>query len=74
MSRQGVVLMEQQQTEIYVGESGYVVIKQQDWQDEPQTILIAPSNLKAICDAMLAMKDEAEQTFQEWKQKDGHVA
>lgn len=67
MDKGSIVLMEQPETKIYSGETGYIVIRQENWQDTEQIILIDPQHAKAICDAIMAQKASAEQGFAEWK-------
>ena len=70
MKNMGVVLMDQSETKIYAGDTGYIVIKQQDWQGNDQTILIDPVHAKTICDAIMDEKARAEELFKEWKNED----
>lgn len=65
-----VVVMEQPQTEVYTGDTGYIVIKQKDWQGEDQLIMIDPLHAETIAEAILAQRNEAKQAFNEWRDGD----
>lgn len=62
--------MEQPQTEVYVGDTGYIVVRQSDWRDEEMVVLIDPANAEAIAAAILDCKREAAQAFAEWKESE----
>lgn len=70
MSRGDIVIMDQPQTEVYVGDTGYIVIKQKDVFDEECTVLIDPINAERIAKAILALAKPAQQGFTEWLQED----
>lgn len=66
--KRNVIIMEQPQTEVYVGDTGYIVVRQTDWRDENMTVLIDPANAEAIAQAILDCKRGAVQAFAEWKE------
>lgn len=58
--------MEQLETEVYPGDTGYVIIKQMNVMDDDDVISIAPQNIDAIIEALKAAKEKAIQFRQEW--------
>lgn len=66
MSREDIVVSHQTEIQVYVGDTGYIVIKQVDWPEDDVCICIDPKNVKAVADAMTALVQEASLTRKEW--------
>lgn len=66
MSREHIVVAEQQQIEVYAGDSGYIVIKQSGGMEPVSLVYIDPMHAGKVADAILAASTNAEQFRQEW--------
>lgn len=71
MSNRGsIVLANQPETRIYTGETGQIVIKQEDWQEQTMIIIIDPVHAETVCKAIMAEVEIAKATQQEWRESD----
>lgn len=69
-NKRNLIVAHQPETYVYVGDTGYIVVKQQDWQENDMLILIDPQNAAAIADAIKSYVKAAEQAQIEWIQGD----
>jgi len=72
MSREHIIVAEQQQIEVYAGDSGYIVIKQSGGMEPDSLVYIDPMHAGKVADAILAAGARAEQFRQEWLAEGDH--
>lgn len=68
--KRNMVVAHQSQTYVYVGDTGYIVIKQENYPEDDVAILIDPQNADAIADAIKGYVKQAEQARLDWIQED----
>lgn len=67
MSDRGHIIVPQQdQIEVYAGDTGYIVIKQTSAMDPDAVIWMTPAYAEAMCKAIMGAKFDAEQYREEW--------
>lgn len=68
--KETMIVASQEETHVYAGDTGYVVIKQKKEMENDAVIFIDPQNVKAIIDALQAALPKAIQFRTEWLQED----
>lgn len=66
--KRDMIVAHQAETYVYVGDTGYIVVKQSGYPDEDSVILIDPQNAEAIADAIKSYVKDAEKARLEWAQ------
>lgn len=64
--------MEQLETEVYPGDTGYIIIKQINSMEDDDVISIAPQNVDSIIEALKEAKEKAIQFRKEWVDEGDH--
>jgi hypothetical protein len=65
-----MIVAHQAETYVYVGDTGYIVVKQTNYGEDDSVILIDPQNAVAIADAIKGYVKAAEQARLEWQQEE----
>jgi len=68
--RRSIVLANQPETKVYTGETGQIVIKQEDWEQNDMVIFIDWVHARTICEAIMAEAEIARAAQQEWRNSD----
>lgn len=68
--KRDMIVAKQEETYVYVGDTGYIVVKQTSDHDGDSIILIDPQNADAIADAIKSYVKQAEASRIEWVQGD----
>lgn len=71
-NREHVIVAQQDEIEVYAGDTGFIIIKQSHELEEADLIFIAPIHAEAIAKAVLAAKENAEQFRKEWIAEGDH--
>ena len=66
MDRRDIIVAWQAQTGVYVTESGYVAIRQENEMEDPSIILLAPEHVDAVIKAIKEAGKEAVEARQEF--------
>jgi hypothetical protein len=74
MSREDIVVQNQPQIEVYIGETGLIVIKQVDWPADDVAVTFDPMHAEAICKAIMANVEDAKAAQNEWKEEDDNAS
>lgn len=61
-----IIVPQQDQIEVYAGDTGYIVIKQTSAMDPDAVIWMTPAHAEAMCKAIMEAKFAAEQYRAEW--------
>lgn len=64
--KRDMIVAHQAETYVYVGDTGYIVVKQKNYPDDDSVILIDPQNADVIADAIKAYKKDAEKIRIDW--------
>ena len=66
-----IIVAHQAETRVYVGDTGYIVIKQNNYPEDDSVILIDPQNAEAVADAIKGYVKAAEAARIDWLQEEG---
>lgn len=67
--RRSLIVPQQDETHVYAGDTGYVVIKQVDCNGDETFVFINPGHVEAVCAAMKSAVADAEKYRAEWKEE-----
>jgi uncharacterized protein YpmB len=72
--RRSMIVAQQDETHVYAGDTGYIVIAQTDEYGEESFVFIDPMHAEAICNAILSKVDIAEQNRKEWIEEEKNAS
>ena len=58
MSREHIIVAQQPETQVYPGETGYIVIKQTNWPEDPSVIVLDSIHAQVVANAILACAEK----------------
>ena len=65
-NRESIILAYQPETKIFGGDTGYIIIKQEDYNGEEVYVMIDPMHADTICKAIMAAAAMAKELRNEW--------
>lgn len=71
MSREHIIVAQQPETQVYAGDTGYIVIKQTNWPEEPVVVVLDSIHAEAVAKAILACAADAAEFRMEWMTEGG---